>query len=128
MLFYCKFDVPNKNVVDIGKINLVKKEKEIFNIAILDINIVLENDFIYIFYLLDDSGTYLLKYMKSYKYSLDFNGENKIELKKSFKPKKLFIDNKYIFCISDSNEILLIERNSNFSNQKYINCSSKMIC
>ena len=123
MLFYCKFDVPNKNVVDIGKINLVKKEKEIFNIAILDINIVLENDFIYIFYLLDDSGTYLLKYMKGYKYSLDFNGENKIELKKSFKPKKLFIDNKYIFCISDSNEILLIERNSNFSNQKYINCS-----
>ena len=126
--FYYKINIINKNIIDVGKINLLKEINEKnTQIKIVDINISIKNEFIYFFYILYD---YLEKYSlkcKMYnKYSITLIKEIEIEIKKSFIPKKLYNDNKLLYCISNNNEIFIIKKNHKLDYKKYINCSFRL--
>ena len=67
--FYYKIDLINKNIIDIGKINLLNEEEEKNkNLSIIDINISIKNELIYIFFILENSPNYSLKYKLYNKY------------------------------------------------------------
>ena len=115
---YYKIDLINKNVIDAGKIDLSEGKKDT-NL----INISLKKEFIFIFYIVDISGKYYLKCKIYNKYSINMVKEDKIELKDSFIPINLYNDNKYIYCISKTNEIFMIKRKYKIDYKNYINCS-----
>ena len=121
-LFYYKIDLINPNIIDIGCI-LLLNEKECDTIIIRDINITIKNEFIYIFYIIENYGNYSLKYKIYNKYSITLIIEGEIILKENFIPIALFNDNKYLYCISKTNQIFVIKRNNKLNNKKYITCS-----
>ena len=96
--FYYKIDLTNINIIDIGKIILFNEEdQKNNNIVILDINISIKKEFIYIFYIVENSSKFFLKYKLYNKYSMILVKENEIEFKNSFVPKVyLMIKNIYI--------------------------------
>ena len=121
--FYYKIDLANNNIIDIGKIILFNEEdKSNDNIVILDMNFSIKKEFIYIFYIVENSNKYFLQYKLYNKYSMFLEKENEIEFKDSFIPKSLLNDNKYLYCISYSNEIFMVKRNPKINNPKYTNC------
>ena len=125
--FYYKIDLTNTNTIDVGKIILFNEEdKKNDKIVILDINISIKKEFIYIFYIVENSSKFFLKCKLYNKYSMILEKEKKIELKNSFIPKCLFNDNKYLYCISYKNEIFMVKRNPKLDNEKYINCSFRL--
>ena len=104
-IFY-KIDLINKSIIDIGKIYLLNEEEEKNqNLKILDINISIKKEFIFIFYIIENSLKYVLKYKLFYKNSIILENEGEIELKNSFIPKSLINDNNYLYCISEAKEI-----------------------
>ena len=125
--FYYKINLANNNIIDIRSISLFNEEdKKNDNIIILDINISIKKEFIYIFYIVENSSKYFLKFKLFNKHSMVLEKENEIEFKNSFVPKSLFNDSNYLYCISYTNEILMIKRNKKLDNKKYINCSFRL--
>ena len=123
--FYYKIDLISKNILDIGKIYLLNEEENNI-IDIIDVNISIKKELIFIFYIVEDSDNYSLKYKIYNKYSLTFIKEGEIDLKKPFIPKRLYNDNNYLYCISDINEVLIIKLNSKLDYQKYMNYSFRL--
>lgn len=128
--YYYKIDVINKIINDVGIIDLLDKEKEnnqnLKNVDIIDVNFTVKKELIYIFYIMKNSEKYFLKYKifnKDFKSLIEVD---KIELKKSFIPKRLLNDNKYIYCTSNSTEIFMVKRKYKIDFQKYINCSFRL--
>ena len=52
--------------------------------------------------------------------------EDEIELEKSFIPVKLFFDDKFLYCFSKSNQVLMIKKEYKLDKKKYINCTIKL--
>jgi len=123
--YYLKIDFINKNIIDIGKINLLNEQEEKNeNIIIIDINFSIKNEFIYLFYIINNGEEYSIKYKIFKKYFLNLVKEGEFKLK-NFTPINLYIDNKYLYCTSDNNKIFIIKRNFNLD-QIYINCSFRL--
>ena len=124
--YYYKIDLNNNNII-VGKINLLNEDEERNkNIKIKDINFSVKKEFIYIFYIIENSSKYYLKYKIFNKYSINIEKEDKILFKQNFIPINLFNDNKYLYCISDTNQILLIKRNIKMNYKQYINCNFRL--
>ena len=120
IFFYYKIDLINKNKSEIGAINLLTEEDVQNGLLIVDTNFSIKKDFVYIFYIIDDSIDYFLRIKIYNKHQMRLLKEDAIKLKKDFIPIKLYNDNKYLYCISLSNEILMIKRNYNLDYQKYL--------
>ena len=119
-LLYLEINLIDKKCINLGKINLPNKRK------LIDINISIKLDFIYIFYLFENivnnNSKYCLKAEIYNQYTINLIKENEIELENSFIPTKLLNDNKYLYCLSNSNKIFIIKKNYKLNNQKYANC------
>jgi len=119
-LLYLEINLIDKKCINLGKINLPNKRK------LIDINISIKLDFIYIFYLFENivnnNSKYCLKTEIYNQYTINLIKENEIELENSFIPTKLLNDNKYLYCLSNSNKIFIIKKNYKLNNQKYANC------
>ena len=125
--YYYKVDLLSQNVIDVGKINLLNEEEEKSkNLKIIDINISLNKEYIYIFYIIEDSEKYCLKCKIYDKYSLELLEEKIINLEKDFIPKRLFNDNKNLYCISDAKKLLMVKKNKKLDCLKFINCSLRL--
>ena len=98
ILFCYKIDLIHKNIIDITQINLLNIEDDKNNdVLILDINISLKNEVIYLFYItLHDKKSYL-KYKLYNKDSFALIKEGKINLEENFFPINLYNDNKYLY-------------------------------
>ena len=127
ILFCYKIDLIHKNIIDITQINLLNIEDDKNNdVLILDINISLKNEVIYLFYItLHDKKSYL-KYKLYNKDSFALIKEGKINLEENFFPINLYNDNKYLYCVSDMYQILIIKKNNKIDIQKYVNCSFRL--
>ena len=124
-LFYCKIDLINQNIIDLGRIYLLnEKERDI--IIIKDINITIKNEFIYIFYIIDNSGNYSLQYKIYNKYTINLIKESEIIIKENFIPMTLFNDNKYLYCISNTNQIFIIKKDNKLDDKKYKTCAFRL--
>ena len=118
-LFYLKINIEEGNVVSHGKIELTKKKEE----AIIDMNISIKNEFIYIFYLIKKSKKE--KYLKCEIYNQSTLGlikEEQIDIKNHF-CNKLLNDSKYLYCLSfeensKSFEVLIIQKKLKLNYQK----------
>ena len=125
--FYYKINIIEKKIIDIGQIKLIDElEEKNKDLKITDLNISLKNEFIYIFYIIKSAEKYSLKYKLYNKYTINLVNNGEIELDKNFAPKRLYNDNKYLYCISNSNKILMIKRNPKLDKQKYINCNIRL--
>ena len=127
-IFFCyKIDLIKKNVIDITQINLLNIEEQKNNdTLILDINISLKKEAIYLFYItLHDKKSYL-KYKLYNKYQLTLIKEGEIKLRENFFPIKIYNDNKHLYCVSDKSGILIIKKNNKIDIQGYINCSFRL--
>ena len=125
--FYFKIDLINEKIIDEGNIILFDKvDEKTKNVMNLDINFTMRNEFIYIFYIMKVSENYSLKCKLYNEYKMHFVEEIEIELIKSFVPMRLYNDNKYIFCVSNGNKILMIKINKELEPKRYINCSFKL--
>ena len=126
ILYYIKINLAEQNVIDYGHIELVK-DNEKNEEKIIDINISLKDEFIYLFYLTKKSDNQ--KYLKYKIYNQSTMGiikEDKIDIKKSCI--QLLNDNKYIYCVckeEDNNKILLIKKSQKIKEetQNYYNLS-----
>jgi len=72
---------------------LNEQEEKNLNIIIIDINFSIKNEFIYLFYIINNGEEYSIKYKIFKKYFLNLVKEGEIKLK-NFTPKNLYIDNK----------------------------------
>ena len=126
---YLKINLKNKNIINFGKIKLINniegnKEK------IIDINISIKKEFIYIFYITENSSNNKKKYYLEYKIynqcSMTLLKEDKIIIEDNIIPIKLFNDYKFIYCFSKSNKVIIIEKNYKLDQKKYVNCSIKL--
>jgi len=129
-LIYFQIDLELNNVINFGKIILINDENAKTE-KIIDINLSIKKDIIYLFYIIkfnkNDEEKYYLKYkaFNNTMINLDKNEEeNKIEFS-SFIPVRLINDSKYLYCFSTSEKIFVLKRNysSNNSNEiKYGTC------
>ena len=122
---YLKFDIIEKKIIHIGKIKLFDNQSQL-----VDLNISIINELIYIIYIYNNAlGELILKYNIYSSNDMDLL-ESKyityIEYEKSFKPYRLFNDSKYFYCFSDSNKVLMIKKKNKLNNIKYINCSIRI--
>ena len=122
-IYFCyKINFIDGNIIDVWKINLLDENEINENMEIKDINISINKDIIYLFYILYDTKKFYIKCKRYNKYLITLLKNDTIELKKDFIPKILLNDNKYLYCIN-TNKILLIKKNNEFTVQKYFNCS-----
>ena len=125
ILYYIKINLNEKKVIDHDYIELIK-DNEKNEEKILDINISIKNEFIYIFYLTEksDKKSYL-KYKIYNQSTFGLIKEDKINIENSCI--QLLNDNKYIYCIckeEDNYKILLIKKSQKIKEiQKYYNLS-----
>ena len=121
ILYYLKINLIEKKVNDSGKIELFKNDN------IIDLNISIKNEFIYIFSIIEINEKDIKKYNLNCKIYIQNTmcllNEKTIELKDTFIPIKLFNDNKYIYCVSSSNEVLIIQKKYKLNYQNYIKYS-----
>ena len=125
-IYYYKIDLISTKIINVGKIKLKDKEKCNYDVFTEKINISLKDELIYIIYIIQNKSKFCLQYKLYSKYSISLVKEGEIELKEKFFPFSLFNDNKYIYCISLTNEILIIKRNKKLDHQKYIICSFRL--
>ena len=121
--FYFKINLIVENIIDIGKINLLDEKRTNKNIIILDINFSIKKEIIYIFYIFNNSEKYYLKCKQYNKYLMTLLKSDEIKLEKNFIPIRLLNDNKYLYCVSNTNKILMIKKNNRLNYKKYFNCS-----
>ena len=122
IMYYFKLNIIEKRFDDFGEIELIKKEN-LNEEKIIDVNISIKNEFIYIFYIVENKENEKIKYnlkCKIYNQStINLIKESTIECKESYIPTKLFNDRKYIYCISTSNELFIIHKKYKLNSQKY---------
>lgn len=124
-LYYLKFHLNEGRVTDFGKIKITYCEND----KIIDLNISIKNEFIYIFTILEKKEKDKKYIIKSQIYNQSTMGELRekaIDLKESFIPNKLLNDYKYLYCISSSKDILAVKKKYKLDNQNYGKCSSKI--
>ena len=126
ILYYIKINLTEQNVIDHGFIELIK-DNEKNEEKIIDINISIKNEFIYLFYLTEKSDKKRYLEYKIYNQStFGLIKEDKIDIENSCI--QLLNDNKYIYCIckeEDNYKILLIKKNQIIKEdiKKYYNLS-----
>ena len=124
ILYYLKINLNENRVIDYGKIELVNNEK------IIDMNISIKNEFIYCFYIIEnvekETKSYSLKCKIYNQSTLGLIKENIIQFKELYIPIKLFNDSKYLYCISSSNEMFIIQKKYKLNHQKYVKYSVKI--
>ena len=124
-ILYLKFNLKNEKLINSGKITLLDNLKENYEI-VMDINITIKNEYIYLLYIvgksINNSLYYFLRYQIYNQFSMDLIKQNEIEFEKSFIPTNLLNDYKYFYCLSNSNQVLMIKKNLKLENKKYINC------
>ena len=119
-LIYFQIDLELNKVINFGKIVLIN-EANAKTEKIIDINLSIKKDIIYLFYIIkfnkNDEEKYYLKY-KIYNnamINLDNTEEkNKIEFS-SFIPIRLINDSKYLYCFSNTEKICIVKINYNFN-------------
>ena len=128
ILYFLKLNLSEKNVIDYGKIELIQ-EKDIKEEKIIDINISIKNEFIYIFYLSEKLNEE--KYLKYIIYNQSTMGlikEGFINFK-DYSCNNLLNDNKYLYCICEkenSYKVLVIQKKIKLDFQKYSNLNIYM--
>ena len=94
---------------------------------IIDLNFSIKDELIYLFYIIENkienATNYNLKYKIYSQSSMALLKENEIQLENNFIPTKLFGDDKFLYCFSNSNQVLMIKKHYKMKNQLYINCS-----
>ena len=123
-ILYLKININEKRIINIGEINLLNntnKEK------IIDINISIKDEYIYLFYIIEENNEKDIKYKINGKIfsqnSMLLIKENEIELVNSFIPTKLFCDGKFVYCFSKRDQVLMIKKKYKLNKYHYINCS-----
>ena len=129
-LIYFQIDLELNKIINFGKIVLINEENAKTE-KIIDINLSIKKDIIYLFYIIkfkkNDEEKYYLKCKTFYKtmINLDNNEEkNKIEFS-SFIPIRLINDSKYLYCFSTTEKIFVLKKNYNFTQfneAKYATC------
>ena len=125
IIYFFKLNINEKRFDDFGEIELIKKDN--INVEqIIDVNISIKNEFIYFFYIVENKENEILKYnlkCKIYNQSTtNLIKESIIEFKESYIPKKLFNDRKYLYCVSTSNELFIIQKKYKLNYSKYAKC------
>ena len=125
-LFIFKIDLIEKKVKQYIKIDIFNPNENKNKEKIIDLNIALKNEFIFISYIIEKDEQYHLKYQIYNINKLILINQNKIALQNSFIPKKLLNDNKYIYCLSNNDKILILKINLIFEKIRYISYSIKL--
>ena len=114
---YLKIHLKSQKIIYSGKIDVVECSDKI-----IDISTSLKNDIIYFGAIIENNKKFFLKYVLLNKYSSTLIRKGEIELsKENFDPFLLLNDNKYFYCISKSNNsMLIIKKNDKFDNLKYL--------
>ena len=122
-LVYLKINLIERKLIKVGNVKIIEDKKDEFNQEIIDMNISLKNDLIFVFYVIHsskkDEKKYFLKYKLFNHSTMSLIKENDIILKNDFIPKKLFNDNKYLYCTSKLNELMIIKKNFKLNYQEY---------
>ena len=89
---------------------------------IIDISVSLKNDIIYFVVIVENNKKFSLKYVLLNKYSSTLIRKGEIELnKENFEPFLLLNDDKFFYCISKSNNsMVILKKNIKLDNLKYI--------
>ena len=94
ILYYLKINLAEENVIDYGQIDLLIKDNE----KIIDMNISIRNEFIYLFYLMEKTvKEKYLQYKIFNQSTMGLINEDNIEIKNSCI--QLSNDSKYLYCI-----------------------------
>ena len=126
-LIYFQIDLEKNKIINYGKINLIGEDKIEIE-KLIDINISIKEDIIYIVYIIKSNQDNIEKYYLKYKayninmINLDINNNKNIIEFSSFIPIRLINDSKYLYCFSKSEKIFIIKRNLNFDKYKYVKC------
>lgn len=119
LLYYLKLNLNEGRVTDFGKIKIGNCTIDI----IVDLNISIKNEFVYIFTIFKKKENNKKKYiLKSQIYNQSTMGKLKeeiIKLEESFIPNKLLNDYKYLYCISSTNDVLTVQKKYKLDNQNY---------
>ena len=121
VLYYLKINIVEKNVLNYGKIELIK-ENDAKEEKIIDVNISIKNEFIYIFYLTEKSKEErYLKYKIYNQSKIGLIKEDQLDFKK-YSCSQLLNDSKYLYCICKEEKdykVLVIQKKLKLDNQKY---------
>ena len=120
-IVYLKVDIFEKKIIQIGRIKLFINKSQL-----LDLNISIINELIYILYIYNNIGEIILRFNIYSANDMDLLESKNIEYEKNFKPSRIFHDQKYFYCFSDSNKILIFKKKNKLDNQKYIDCTIRL--
>ena len=114
---YLKIHMKNGIILYKGKIDFAESDAKI-----IDISVSLKNDIIYLVIIIENNKKFGLKYALLNKFTSTLIKKGEIELnKENFEPFLLLNDNKFFYCISKNNNLMLIlKKNSKLNNLKYI--------
>ena len=128
-MFLFKIDLYEKRTVNFKQIDFIKEIKENKE-KIIDINISIKDDFIYICYIIEKIDQNISKYSIKYQIFNIINlivfKQKEIELEKfdkSFIPIKLLNDDKNVYCFSKQNSIMIMKKQPKLEKQVIANCS-----
>ena len=120
-LYYLKISLFEKRVIDFSKIELIGNANPNSN-KIIDINISIKNEFIYLFYIVEKEENKAKKYYLEFKiYNQNTMGliKEHTEDFKDFTPIKIFNDNKFIYCMSEENGLYVVRKTFSHNNSQY---------
>ena len=124
-LLFLKFNLIEEKIINNGKILLLDNFEENYK-KIIDINLTIKNEFIYIFYLIEKSinnaSYYSLIHQIYNQNTMHLINKNEIDFEKSFIPTNLINDYKYLYCFSKNNQVFMVKKNYKLNDKKYINC------
>ena len=129
-LIFFQINLEINKILNFGKIELINKENNKLE-NIIDINISIRKEIIYIVYIIRSNINNIEKYYLKYQLyntkmlCLNINKEKNIIEFSNFIPIRLINDSKYLYCFSESDKIFIIKRNFEFNMSKYANCKFK---
>ena len=125
-ILYLKIYLREKKIINLGKITILNND-ETNKEKIIELNFSIKDELIYMFYIIeniiDNTKNYNLYYKIYTQSSMSLLKEKEIKLEKNFIPSKLFGDEKFLYCFSNSNQVLMIKKHYKMKYQQYINCS-----
>ena len=127
-LIYFQIDLELNKIINNGNITLINEENSKTE-KIIDINISIKKEAIYLVYIIKNIKNGEKYYMKYKIYNTDMisiynnNDEKNIIEFSSFIPTKLINDSKYLYCFSTTQKIFIVKRNYNFNEFKYATCT-----
>ena len=114
---YLKIHLKSGKIIYKGKFDIAEYDDKL-----IDVSISLKNDIIYFLAIVESNKKFCLKYVLLNKFSsiLIKNGEIQLN-KENFEPFLLLNDHKFFYCISKSdNLILILKKNEKLDNLNYI--------